>query len=80
MKPIENSHVSLNARIGEASHARDGEAVTQMDKVTQQNAALVEESAETVDSLSRQAEQLVTAMAVFRLSESPQPSQATAAA
>ncbi len=43
------------------------EAVTQLDATTQQNAALVEQSAAAADSLSRQAAQLVQAVAVFRL-------------
>ncbi|TAL28217.1 MAG: methyl-accepting chemotaxis protein [Phenylobacterium sp.] len=45
-----------------------GEAVSQMDQVTQQNAALVEESAAAAESLKGQAQQLVQAVAVFRLS------------
>jgi methyl-accepting chemotaxis protein len=44
-----------------------GEAVSQMDQVTQQNAALVEESAAAADSLKQQAQQLVSAVAVFKL-------------
>ncbi len=44
-----------------------GQAVTQMDQVTQQNAALVEESAAAAESLKAQAEQLVQAVAVFKL-------------
>jgi methyl-accepting chemotaxis protein len=44
-----------------------GEAVTQMDHATQQNAALVEESAAAAESLRAQAQQLVQAVAVFRL-------------
>ena len=44
-----------------------GEAVTQMDQATQQNAALVEESAAAAESLKTQAQQLVHAVAVFRL-------------
>ena len=44
-----------------------GEAVTQMDQVTQQNAALVEQSAAAAESLKQQADQLVQAVAVFRL-------------
>jgi methyl-accepting chemotaxis protein len=44
-----------------------GDSVSQMDKVTQQNAALVEESAAAADSLRQQAEALVQAVAVFRL-------------
>ena len=44
-----------------------GEAVSQMDQVTQQNAALVEQSAAAADSLRQQAQQLVAAVAVFKL-------------
>ena len=44
-----------------------GEAVSQMDQVTQQNAALVEESAAAAESLRNQADQLVQAVAVFSL-------------
>jgi methyl-accepting chemotaxis protein len=45
-----------------------GEAVGQMDQATQQNAALVEESAAAAESLKGQAMQLVQAVAVFKLS------------
>jgi methyl-accepting chemotaxis protein len=45
-----------------------GEAIMQMDRVTQQNAALVEESAAAAESLKGQAQQLVQAVAVFKLS------------
>ncbi len=44
-----------------------GEAVSQMDQVTQQNAALVEQSAAAADSLKQQAQQLVAAVAAFKL-------------
>ncbi len=44
------------------------EAITQMDQVTQQNAALVEEMAAAASSLSSQAQQLVKAVSVFKLS------------
>ncbi|WP_209423363.1 methyl-accepting chemotaxis protein [Melaminivora jejuensis] len=47
--------------------AQVGEAVTQMDQVTQQNAALVEEMAAAAASLNQQAEALVQTVAVFRL-------------
>nr|WP_315203554.1 methyl-accepting chemotaxis protein [uncultured Albidiferax sp.] len=47
--------------------AQVGEAITQMDQVTQQNAALVEESAAAATSLNTQAEQLRLAVAVFKL-------------
>ena len=52
-----------------AGVAQIGEAVTQMDQATQQNAALVEQSAAAADSLSMQAQQLVQAVAVFKLAE-----------
>jgi methyl-accepting chemotaxis protein len=39
-----------------------------MDQATQQNAALVEESAAAASSLKTQAEQMVQAVAVFKLS------------
>lgn len=45
-----------------------GEAVSQMDQVTQQNAALVEEMAAAASSLKSQAQELVSTVAVFRLS------------
>ena len=44
-----------------------GEAVTQMDQATQQNAALVEQMSASASSLSQQAQDLVQAVAVFRL-------------
>jgi methyl-accepting chemotaxis protein len=44
-----------------------GDAVGQMDQVTQQNAALVEESAAAAGSLKEQAQQLVDAVAFFKL-------------
>jgi methyl-accepting chemotaxis protein len=43
------------------------QAVTQMDAVTQQNAALVEEAAAAADSLQRQAAELSAAVSTFRL-------------
>ncbi|MDD0810244.1 methyl-accepting chemotaxis protein [Curvibacter sp. RS43] len=44
-----------------------GEAITQMDQTTQQNAALVEEMSAAADSLRGQANDLVQAVAVFKL-------------
>ncbi|UJR64662.1 methyl-accepting chemotaxis protein [Dickeya zeae] len=46
-----------------------GQAVTEMDSVTQQNASLVEEAASAAASLEQQAGQLADAVAVFSLSE-----------
>jgi methyl-accepting chemotaxis protein len=47
--------------------AQVGEAITQMDHATQQNAALVEQSAAAAESLKTQAQQLVQAVAIFKL-------------
>ncbi|MEQ1686499.1 MAG: methyl-accepting chemotaxis protein [Burkholderiaceae bacterium] len=52
-----------------AGVAQVGEAVTQMDQATQQNAALVEESAAAAESLKVQAQQLVQVVALFKLSQ-----------
>ncbi len=46
-----------------------GQAVSQMDQATQQNAALVEQSAAAAESLKQQAQQLVQAVAVFKLGQ-----------
>lgn len=45
-------------------------AIVQMDEVTQQNAALVEQAAAAAESLQEQAAQLVQAVSVFRLEAS----------
>jgi methyl-accepting chemotaxis protein len=50
--------------------AQVGEAVTQMDHATQQNAALVEQMAAAASSLKSQAGELVQAVAVFKLGAS----------
>jgi methyl-accepting chemotaxis protein len=49
--------------------AQVGEAIQQMDQVTQQNAALVEEMAAAASSLKGQAQDLVSTVAVFKLSQ-----------
>jgi methyl-accepting chemotaxis protein len=65
-----------------AGVAQVGEAVSQMDQATQQNAALVEESAAAAESLRNQAQQLVQAVAVFKLTqdEASEVASATVAA
>ena len=66
----------VNDLIGEISAAsleqstgigQIGDAVNQLDQVTQQNAALVEESAAAAESLKVQAAQLAQVVSVFRL-------------
>ncbi|MBB3224821.1 methyl-accepting chemotaxis protein [Pseudoduganella umbonata] len=46
-------------------------AITQMDQVTQQNAALVEQAAAAAAAMQEQAERLADAVAVFRLDTAP---------
>jgi len=48
-------------------------AITQMDDVTQQNAALVEEAAAAAESLKEQAQQMVQVVTRFKLEEHAQP-------
>jgi methyl-accepting chemotaxis protein len=50
-----------------------GDAVAQLDQVTQQNAALVEESAAAAESLKHQAQKLAEVVQVFRLSAASVP-------
>ncbi len=57
-----------------------GEAVTEMDQTTQQNAALVEEMAAAASSLRSQAQDLVQAVSVFRLDAMHTAAHAHAAA
>ncbi|MDD0837052.1 methyl-accepting chemotaxis protein [Curvibacter sp. HBC61] len=64
---------SLISEISNASHeqssgiAQVGDAVNQLDQVTQQNAALVEESAAAADSLRNQAARLAEVVSAFKL-------------
>ncbi len=57
--------------------AQVGQAISQMDQATQQNAALVEQSAAAAESLKQQAQQLVQAVAVFKLDARTAPASAT---
>lgn len=50
------------------------QAISQMDEVTQQNAALVEEAAAAAGSMKDQAKQLAAAVAVFRTEQTEQTS------
>jgi methyl-accepting chemotaxis protein len=71
----------ISAASGEQSKgiAQIGEAVNQLDQVTQQNAALVEESAAAAESLRHQAQALAETVAVFKLENAHQPKPAVAA-
>ena len=68
--------ISAASREQSQGVAQVGEAVTQMDQTTQQNAALVEESAAAADSLQRQAKALVDSVAIFQLGSQGQQSVA----
>ena len=59
----------ISAASGEQSRgvSQIGDAVTQLDQVTQQNAALVEESAAAAESLKHQAAHLAQAVSSFQL-------------
>jgi methyl-accepting chemotaxis protein len=59
---ISSASTEQSSGVGQVS-----QAVSQMDEATQRNAALVEESAAAAESLRQQAQQLVQAVAVFRL-------------
>ncbi len=63
----------ISAASSEQSHgvAQIGQAVSQMDQTTQQNAALVEESAAAAESLRGQAQRLVETVSVFKLAGTP---------
>ena len=76
MTEVVSSIRRVSDLVGEISSASDeqaagaaqiGEAVTEMDQVTQQNAALVEEMAAAASSLKLQADDLVEVVAVFEL-------------
>jgi methyl-accepting chemotaxis protein len=82
MTEVVNSIKRVTDIMGEISAASDeqasgvaqvGEAVTHMDQVTQQNAALVEEMAAAASSLKSQALELVHTVAVFKLGSANDP-------
>lgn len=62
MEQISSSSVEQSGGIGQVN-----DAVTQMDEVTQQNAALVEQAARATSGLEEQARTLMEALAVFKL-------------
>ncbi|MDP9045155.1 MAG: methyl-accepting chemotaxis protein [Pseudomonadota bacterium] len=78
MTEIVSQVQSVSTAISEISHAAGeqaigiaqvGDAVSQLDRVTQQNAALVEQSAAAAESLKHQAARLAEVVGVFRVSE-----------
>ena len=82
MSEVVSSITSVTDIMGEIMHAsreqsdcieQVNQAIMQMDEVTQQNAALVEEAAAAAQSLQDQAEKLVSVVSVFKLSDSANP-------
>ncbi|MGB7801681.1 methyl-accepting chemotaxis protein [Buttiauxella sp.] len=78
MDEIVNAVTRVTDIMGEIASASDeqsrgidqvGLAVSEMDRVTQQNAALVEESAAAASALEEQASRLTQAVAVFRINQ-----------
>ncbi|WP_349744461.1 methyl-accepting chemotaxis protein [Roseateles cavernae] len=61
------AEISAASREQSSGVSQVGDAVGQMDRSTQQNAALVEQSAAAAESLKQQAASMVEAVAVFRL-------------
>ena len=70
----------ISAAAAEQSHGivTVNGAVCQLDQMTQQNAALVEQSAAAAESLNDQAQRLSASMQVFRLSTGAAPAAASA--
>jgi methyl-accepting chemotaxis protein len=65
------SEITLASKEQSIGIEQVNQAVAQMDQVTQQNAALVEEAAAAADSLQDQATHLTRVISVFKLSVSP---------
>ncbi len=81
MGDIVNAVTRVTDIMGEIASASDeqsrgidqvGQAVAEMDRVTQQNASLVEESASAAAALEEQASMLTQSVAVFRLRQEGQ--------
>jgi methyl-accepting chemotaxis protein len=71
MAEISHAGQEQSAGIGQVN-----QAIVQMDHVTQQNAALVEEAAAAADSMQSQARQLLAVVSIFKLAgREPQPSR-----
>ncbi|MES2742599.1 MAG: methyl-accepting chemotaxis protein [Pseudomonadota bacterium] len=89
MGEIMQSIQRVSSIVGEIASASDEQrrgieqvnaAVTQMDQLTQQNAALVEESAHAAHALNDEAGRLDRAVSVFQLGESAMPATSAAPA
>lgn len=63
------AQISLASQEQSTGIAQVGQAVSQLDQVTQQNAALVEEAAAAADSMRHQAGRLAEVVSVFRVQD-----------
>ncbi len=74
VKRVTDIMAEISAASNEQSQGIEqvNKAITQMDEVTQQNAALVEEAAAAAESLEEEAQNLAHAVSVFKLSEGQQ--------
>jgi methyl-accepting chemotaxis protein len=63
------SEIALAGQEQSSGIAQVNQAIAQMDQVTQQNAALVEEAAAAADSMQEQARQLSVVVSTFKLAE-----------
>ncbi len=88
MQDIVQSVTNVRDIMGEIASASDeqsrgitqiSQAIVEMDSTTQQNAALVEQSAAAADSLEEQSRLLTEAVSVFRLSDSDSKTSAVTA-
>ena len=78
VKRVTDIMAEISAASAEQSTGIDqiNQAVTQMDEVTQQNAALVEEAAAASESLEEEAQHLAQSVSVFKLDDSAKQPQA----
>lgn len=68
------SEIGVTTQEQESGISQINQAIAQMDSITQQNAALVEESASAAESLNDQSSKLVQLMSVFTIQSSPEAS------
>lgn len=67
------SAITLASQEQSSGIAQVNQAITQMDEMTQQNAAMVEQAAAAAESLQQQATTLAAAVSVFKLAHYSQP-------
>jgi methyl-accepting chemotaxis protein len=67
------AHIASSAREQSDGIALVNDAIAQLDQATQQNAALVEESAAAAQSLREQAYRLAQAASTFKVADSAAP-------